>query len=106
MLQFKDGMVAWCNDRVEKLYGYSKEALAGKSAAFFFPEVESPAKFAREIIAEIEQRGTARRTSTFAKGDGRSVEIEYIFSQVAGGNPLEMVAVARVMQAGPKATVS
>ena len=104
VLQFRDGMVAWCNDRVEALYGYSKEALAGKSAAFFFPEVDSPAQFAREIIAEIEQHGAARRTSTFNRGDGKSVDIEYIFSQVASGNPLEIVAVARVATARQEAT--
>ena len=104
VLQFREGKVAWCNDRVEALYGYSKEALAGKSAAFFFPDVDNHAQFAREIIAEIEQRGAARRMSTFNRGDGRSVDIEYIFSQVAGGNPLDIVAVARVVPAGHKAT--
>ena len=106
VLQFREGTVAWCNDRVEELYGYSKEALTGKTATFFFPEVESPAEFAGEIIAEIEQRGAARRTGRFERGDGRAVDVEYTFSQVAGGNPVELVAVARVVPTGPKATGS
>jgi len=38
VFEFKGAVLVWCNDRVEEIYGYTKDELIGKNAKFFFPE--------------------------------------------------------------------
>jgi PAS domain S-box-containing protein len=104
VIEFKEGAVAWCNDRVEGLYGYSKDALVGKGLDFFFPTEGRNPRFANEIAAEIEERGTASRAGEFQTADGHRTHVEYSFSRMAGGDPLDIVAVARAMAPRDEAT--
>jgi len=95
VFQFKGGVVIWCNDRVEEIYGYPKDEILGKNASFFYPSDISPSEFTTRVAAAIKQRGFFRSTSKFQKKDGSLVDIEYSLSQIPGKDPVEMVAVAR-----------
>jgi PAS domain S-box-containing protein len=95
VFQFKEGVIAWCNDRVEEIYGYSKDELLGKSASFFYPSDISPSEFTRRVAAAIKERGFFRSISKFQRTDGNLVDIEYSLSQIPGKDPIEIIAVAR-----------
>jgi len=95
VFQFKGGVITWCNDRVEEIYGYPKEELLGKSASFFYPSDISPTEFTRRVAGVIEERGFFRSISKFQRTDGNLVDIEYSLSQIPGKDPVEVIAVAR-----------
>ena len=92
---FKGGVITWCNDRVEEIYGYPKEELLGKNASFFYPSDISPSEFTRAIATAIKKHGLFRGASKFQRRDGSFVDIEYSLSQIPGKDPLEIIAVAR-----------
>ena len=95
VFHFKGGVITWCNDPVEEIYGYPKDELLGKSASFFYPGDMSPSEFTGRIAAAIKERGFFRSISRFQKKDGSFVDIEYSLSQIPGKDPIEVVAVAR-----------
>ena len=95
VFQVKGGVVTWCNDRVEEIYGYPEDELLGKNASFFYPSDSSPSEFTRRVAAAIRERGFFRSISKFQKKDGSLVDIEYSLSQIPGKAPIEIIAVAR-----------
>jgi len=95
VFKVKGGVVTWCNDKVEQIYGYPEDELLGKSASFFYPSDISPTEFTGRVAAAIKERGFFRSTSKFQKKDGSLVDIEYSLSQIPGKAPIEIIAVAR-----------
>ena len=91
----KGDTVAWCNDRVEEIYGYPKQELLSKTASFFYPSDISQSEFTEEVSTAIRKHGLFRSTSRFQKKDGSFADIEYSLSQIPGKDPVELIAVAR-----------
>jgi len=60
---FRGDAIAWCNDRVEEIYGYPKEELWGKSANFFYPNDLTASEFARGVADALGKCGVFRGTS-------------------------------------------
>jgi PAS domain S-box-containing protein len=92
---FKDGLITWCNDRIEEIYGYPKEELLGKHASFFYPSDMNPSEFARKISVALKERGLFRDTTKFQRKDGSIIDLEYSLSQTPGKDPIQLIAVAR-----------
>jgi len=92
---FKGGVITWCNDRVEKIYGYPKNELLGKQAAFFYPKDVRPYEFTRILSSALKERGLFNGTNKFQRKDGSVVDIEYTLSQIHGKVPIEIMAAAR-----------
>ncbi len=95
VFKFKGGVISWCNDRVEEIYGYPKAELLGKNASFFYPGDVSAREFTTAMSAAIRERGFLRGTAKFKRKDGSLVDIEYSLSQIPGKEPLELIAIAR-----------
>jgi len=91
----KGDVIAWCNDRVEEIYGYPKQELLGKTTSFFYPSDISQPEFTGEVSTAIRKHGLFRSTSRFQKKDGSFADIEYSLSQITGKDPVELIAVAR-----------
>lgn len=95
VFKIRGKMISWCNDRVEKIYGYTKEELVGKMASFLFPADVDISEFIREVSAGIKEQGVFHGTAEVKRKDGNTVDIEYSISRIPGGEPVELVAVAR-----------
>jgi len=94
----KGKLITWCNDRVEEIYGYKRDELIGKEAAFLFPEDISRSKFVGEVAGAINKQGYFRGTHRVKRKDGSLVDVEYTISQVQGiesSEQIELVSVAR-----------
>ena len=91
----KQGVITWCNDSVEKVYGYTKDELIGKEASFFYPENIGPSEFVEAVATGLQEHGLFLSTTTFQKKDGSTIDIEYSISQIPERNPLTVIAVAR-----------
>jgi two-component system NtrC family sensor kinase len=95
VLQFRDGVVTWCNDKAEEIYGYPKDELVGRDIRFPYPLAGSPQEVNRRITAGIEKHGRFFETGKVKKKDGSTMDVEYTISRVPGRHPIELVAVAR-----------
>ncbi|MBE0480953.1 MAG: PAS domain S-box protein [Dehalococcoidia bacterium] len=95
VFQFKDGKIAWCNDRVEAIYGYPGHELLGKTADFFLGPYGDRAGFLREVSKAVSKAGMYHGKTKFQKKDGNVADIEYTVSSIPGKKPVEIVAVAR-----------
>lgn len=95
VFKIKEGMITWCNDTAETIYGYGKDELIGKEASFFYPGHTSPQEFTRAVSAGIKEQGVFRGITRFLKKDGSIADIEYTISQIPDKDPVEVVAVAR-----------
>jgi len=95
VFKFKDGVVVWCNDKVKEIYGYSKDELIGKDAAFFVPADRDPLEFIKSIYAVMKKEGCYRGSATAKTKDRGTVDIEYSISQIPNKDHIELVTVAR-----------
>jgi PAS domain S-box-containing protein len=95
VFKFKGRTITWCNDRVEKIYGYTRDELLGKEAAFLLPEGENLKEFMAKIAASITEQGHFQSTGRVRTKNGGFVDVEYVISKVKGDKSLELVAVAR-----------
>jgi len=91
----REGVVTWCNDSVEDIYGYSKDELVGNDVHFPYSHNASPLELNRRVTAAIKKKGRFCDTAKIKKKDGSAVDIEYTISQIQGRYPLELVAVVR-----------
>ncbi len=91
----KQGVITWCNDSVEKVYGYTKDEIIGKEASFFYPEHVSHPDFVQAVSTSLREHGLFLNTTTFQKKDGSTIDIEYSVSQIPEVNPPTVIAVAR-----------
>ena len=88
VIEFKKGVISWCNDRVEDVFGYSKEELIGKDINHIIPvDIELPGTGSDQLnvcgVAKVKRR------------DDVEVPVEYSASLIAGKEPLEAVVVIR-----------
>jgi len=95
VFEIKEGVITWCNDRVEGIYGYAKDELIGRDASFFFPTGVSPSEFTRLVIRELKEKGLFQGSTKVKRKDGRVIDVEYSITQVPDKHPFEMIAVAR-----------
>ena len=95
VLLFTDGVVTWCNEKAEDVYGYPKDELVGKDIRFPYPLAGSLPEVIRRVSAGIQQHGRFFDTGEIKKKDGSTVDIEYTISQIQGKQPIELVAVVR-----------
>jgi PAS domain S-box-containing protein len=95
VFKFKGKRITWCNDRVEKIYGYTKEELIGKEASFLLPEGKNLQEFMGRVSAALRELGHFHNSGRVRKKDGSFVDVEYIISGIEGKRPVELVAVTR-----------
>jgi len=95
VFEFKGGVLVWCNDRVEEIYGYTKEELIGKNANFFFPKDMNHPEFIKEISDAIKERGVFCGTVTVKKKGGSLADIEYTISRAPTKDQVKAIVVAR-----------
>lgn len=95
VFKFKGGVIVWCNDRVEEIYGYPREELLGKPATFFYPTDMSQREYVKAVSTTIKERGLFRGGGKFRRKDGSFVDIEYSLTQIPGKDPIEVLVVGR-----------
>lgn len=95
VFRIKGGIITWCNDNVERIYGHKREELIGREATYFYPEHISALEFTETVTAEIKKQGFFHSTTRFQKTDGSMIDIEYTVTEIPGAAPTEVVAVAR-----------
>ena len=95
VFEIKEGVITWCNDRVEGIYGYSKDELIGKDASFFYPTGISPSEFTKLVSRELKEKGLFHGSTRVKRKDGSVIDVEYSITRIPDKHPLEVVAVAR-----------
>jgi len=95
VFEIKDGVITWCNERAEAIYGYTCEEMIGKDASFFYPTGISPSEFTRMVTRELKGKGLFHGSTKVRRKDGSQVDVEYSIAQIPDKHPLEVVAVAR-----------
>jgi PAS domain S-box-containing protein len=91
----KEGVITWCNDRAEEIYGYSKDELIGKPVSFFYPEDTTHDEYTKMVSASIRERGIFYGTNQFLRRDGAMIYVEYAVSMIQGSAPPELLSVVR-----------
>ena len=95
VFKLRGGVITWCNDRVEAIYGYKREELIGKPAEALFPEGVTHSQFIKDVSSTIKERGYFRSSGIVKKKDGSLTYVEYTISEMPDTKPRELVAVAR-----------
>jgi NtrC-family two-component system sensor histidine kinase KinB len=95
VFEIKDGVITWCNERAEAIYGYTCEEMIGKDASFFYPAGISPSEFTRMVAKELKEKGLFHGSTKVRRKDGSQVDVEYAIAQIPDKHPLEVVVVAR-----------
>jgi PAS domain S-box-containing protein len=95
VFKLKGKVITWCNDRVEKIYGYKRDELIGKEVTVLFPEGVNRWKFIEEVATAIDKQGYFRGAHRVKRKDGSLADIEYTISQIQGTEPIELISVAR-----------
>jgi PAS domain S-box-containing protein len=95
VFEVRGGIITWCNERAEAIYGYTKDELIGKDVSFFYPTGINPSEFNKMVAAVIEGKGVFSGTTKVVRKDLEIVDVEYSISWIAGKQPVELVAVAR-----------
>jgi NtrC-family two-component system sensor histidine kinase KinB len=95
VFEIKEGVITWCNDRAEEIYGYAKGELIGKDVSFFYPTGISPAEFTKLVIRELKQKGLFQGSTKVRRKDGSVMDVEYSITQIPDKYSFEVVAVAR-----------
>ncbi len=88
VFEIKKGRISWCNNKVEDIFGYSPDELIGEEITIFFPnDINLP--------GADSDSGCTRGSTEVKNKTGEIVHIEYSVSQIAGKEPVEIVAVLR-----------
>ena len=95
VFEIKEGVIIWCNERAEAIYGYTCEEMIGKDASFFYPTGISPSEFTRMVTKELKGKGLFHDSTKVKRKDGSLVDVEYSIAQIPDKHPFEVVAVAR-----------
>ena len=95
VFEIKEGVITWCNDRVEGIYGYSKDELIGKDVSFFYPTGISPSEFTKLVARALKEKGLFQGSTKVKRKDGSVIDVEYSITRIPDKYPLEVVAVAR-----------
>jgi two-component system NtrC family sensor kinase len=92
VFKIRDGAITWCNDRVEAVYGYTKDELVGRQVGSLFPEDINRWEFIRAVSAAIKEDGFFRDIGRIKKKDGSIAYVEYTISLIPESDPVELVA--------------
>ncbi len=84
VFEIKDGVITWCNERAEAIYGYTCAGMIGKDASFFYPTGISPSEFTRMVTRELKGKGLFHGSTKVRKKDGSQVDVEYSIAQIPG----------------------
>ncbi len=95
VFEIKEGVITWCNDRVQDIYGYTKDELIGKDASFLFPANVNPSEFQKVVSRSLKGKGVFQDSMKVKRKDGSVIDIEYSITQIPDKHPLEVIAVAR-----------
>jgi len=92
VFKIRDGAITWCNNRVEAVYGYTRNDLVGRKVTSLFPEDTNRREFIGAVSAAIKEDGFFRDTGRIKKKDGSIAYVEYTISLIPGSDPVELVA--------------
>jgi len=92
VFKIRDGIITWCNDRVEAVYGYTKDELVGRKVSSLFPEDTNRREFIGAVSAAIKGDGVFRDIGRLKKKDGSIAYVEYTISLIPESDPVELVA--------------
>jgi PAS domain S-box-containing protein len=67
----RDSRIVECNPATERMWGYSRAELLGKSPIFFYPRNSQSAEMADEIVAVVRRDGRWNGERPFETKDGR-----------------------------------
>ncbi len=95
VFKFRGDVITWCNDKVEDIYGYTRDELIGMDVRFPYPLSSGPLEQNRIVSAAIKKEGRFYDVARIKKKDGTAADIEYTISQLQGKDPVEFVAVVR-----------
>ncbi len=94
VIKSRDGVIVWCNDRVEDIFGYSKEELLGTDGGKIYPRVAEYPRRGEWARNATEKRGHFRGRTEVTKKDGTTGFVEFSISRIPGREPPEFVTVA------------
>ena len=92
VFKIRDGAITWCNDRVEAVYGYTRNDLVGRKVSSLFPEDTNRREFIGAVSAAIKEDGVSRDIGRIKKRDGSIAYVEYTISLIPESDPVELVA--------------
>ncbi len=95
VFQFRDGIITWCSESVEKIFGYSVDELVGKDVRELYPAILDNSEMENRISNAINTQGRFCDVANIKKKDKTTVDVEYFISEVHDKEPKEYVAVAR-----------
>lgn len=98
VFQFREGMVTWCNDRVEEICGYSRSELIGKDLhdlSDIYPLDATTQEINKRLSGAIKKQGRFCDVGKLKRKDGTIADVEYTVSQIPGRDTVELVAVVR-----------
>jgi PAS domain S-box-containing protein len=94
VFEIKEGVITWCNDRVQDVYGYTRDELVGKDASVFFPAGVNTSEFMKVIARTLKEKGVFQDSMKVKRKDGSVIDIEYSLTQIPDKHPLEVIAIA------------
>jgi PAS domain S-box-containing protein len=89
------GVIVWCNDRVEEVFGYKKDELIGTDGSFFFPDDIDPAEMTETVYHKTAEQRHFRGTTRVKKKDGSIAYVEFSISRITGKESPEFITIAR-----------
>ena len=95
IFEVRGGVITWCNERAEAIYGYTENELIGKDVSFFYPTSINLSEFTGMVAEGIKTKGFFSGTTKVVRKDREIVNIEYSIAWIPGRQPIELVAVAR-----------
>jgi len=95
VFEVRGGVITWCNERAEALYGYAENELIGKDVSFFYPTGINPSEFTEMVAEGIKTKGFFSGATKVVRKDREIVDIEYSIARIPGRQPIELVVVAR-----------
>jgi len=90
----RSGVIVWCNDRVEEVFGYKKDELIGTDGSFFFPDDTDPAEITETVYRVTAEQRHFRGTMRIKKKDGNIAYVEFSISRIPEKEPPELITVA------------
>lgn len=95
VFQFKEGLITWCNDNVEKICGYKKSEIIGRDVTLFYPLYKNVEELTQKIFEAIRCQGSYYDVGKIQTKNGDLIDIEYTVSRIKGKDPIALVAVVR-----------
>ena len=92
---FKEGKIAWGNDRIEEMIGFSKDEVVGADVNLFMPSDNSLPEIYKNANIGLKEDGSHHGIIQVKRKDGSIADIEYSITKVPGKDPVELVGIAR-----------